>query len=73
MLIFNGRQIVNTKGIMRLWVDAPEGDVGVYGSNQWSEAIRLQSVENFEEGRAALRYILEHYTDDLVIDYEDDE
>lgn len=73
MLIFNRRQIVNTKGIMRIYIDAPQGDVGIYGSNQWSESIKLQSVESFEEGERALQYILEHYSDDLTIDYAEEE
>ena len=73
MLIFNRRQIVNTKGIMRIYIDAPQGDVGIYGSNQWSESIKLQSVASFEEGERALQYILEHYSDDLTIDYVEDE
>ena len=73
MLIFNGRQIVNTKGVMRIYIDAPNGEVGIYGSNQWSESIKLQSVANFDEGQRALKYILENYSDDLTIDYEEEE
>ena len=73
MLICNGRQIVNTKGIMRIWIDAQEGKIGIYGSNQWNESIKLQSVANTDEGRAAIQYIVEHYTDDLTIDYVEEE
>ena len=71
MLLFNGRRIVNTKGLMMLYIDAPEGDIGIYGNDKYHESIKLQSVASFEEGERALQYIVEHYSDDSYIDYSE--
>jgi hypothetical protein len=74
MLIFNGRQIVNTKGYSKIWVETVEDGYNIMGRcvDGYQEYLFCEPFPELEKACEFIRKVMEHYDDDKEIYWSED-